>query len=51
MLATLTKAHVRPLIDLNDQVNQLTSRESEINSTRIVVQGDQSTASRRSSRR
>ena len=42
MLATLTKAHVRPLIDLNDQVNQLTSRESEINSTRIVVQGDQS---------
>ena len=42
MLASLTKDHVRPLVELNDQINKLTSHEREINSTRIVVLGDQS---------
>lgn len=42
MLSALTKDHVRPLIELNDQVNKLTTHEHEINSTRIVVLGDQS---------
>jgi len=42
MLSTLTKDHIRPLIELNDQVNKLTAQEREINSTRIVVLGDQS---------
>ena len=42
MLSALTKDLVRPLIELNDQVNKLTIQEREINSTRIVVLGDQS---------
>lgn len=42
MLAALTKTCVRPLIELNDQINKLTTHEKEINSTRIVVLGDQS---------
>ncbi|KAL1527928.1 hypothetical protein AB1Y20_009301 [Prymnesium parvum] len=33
---------LRSLVELNDQVNQLTLDEREINSTRIVVLGDQS---------
>ena len=42
MLSGLTKEHVRPLIELNDLINKLTEQEREINSTRIVVDGDQS---------
>eukprot|EP00978_Attheya_sp_CCMP212_P004325 scaffold9455_cov54-Attheya_sp.AAC.1 len=38
----LTKRHIRPLIELNDRINALTSKETTINSTRIVVAGDQS---------
>ena len=34
--------HIRPLMDLNDCVNALTYQETSINSTRIVVAGDQS---------
>ena len=42
MLASLTKARVRPLVELNDRINHLTSSEKGVNSTRIVVVGDQS---------
>ena len=42
MLSSLTKEQVRPLIEVNDQVNRLTSLEPEINGTRIVAVGDQS---------
>lgn len=42
MLGELSKEAVRPLIELNDLVNQLTASERDINSTRIVVLGDQS---------
>mmetsp|Transcript_24102 Transcript_24102/g.36456 ORF Transcript_24102/g.36456 Transcript_24102/m.36456 type:complete len:197 (+) Transcript_24102:179-769(+) len=38
----LRKEYVRPLIELNDRVNFLTATETKINSTRIVVAGDQS---------
>uniref|UniRef100_A0A7S4JM12 Dynamin GTPase n=1 Tax=Odontella aurita TaxID=265563 RepID=A0A7S4JM12_9STRA len=38
----LTKKHIRPLIELNDEINKLTAKENAINSTRIVVAGDQS---------
>lgn len=38
----LRKEHVRPLIELNDRINALTATETRINSTRIVVAGDQS---------
>ena len=41
-LGTLSRCHIRPLIELNDQVNVLTAGERTINSTRIVVAGDQS---------
>ena len=42
MLGGLSKAEIRPLVELNDKINSLTSLEREINSTRIVVVGDQS---------
>lgn len=38
----LRKERLRPLIEVNDKVNALTSAERNINSTRIVVAGDQS---------
>ena len=38
----LRETHVRPLMDLNDRINALTMKETKINSTRIVVAGDQS---------
>jgi hypothetical protein len=41
-LAELSKQHIRPLLDLNDRINELTADERSINSTRIVVVGDQS---------
>jgi interferon-induced GTP-binding protein Mx1 len=39
---SLTKELIRPLVELNDHINNLTSKENKINSTRIVVTGDQS---------
>jgi GTPase SAR1 family protein len=39
---SLTKEHIRPLIELNDRMNRLLTRESKINPTSIVVAGDQS---------
>ena len=42
MLVAATKEHVRRLIDINDQINRLTSLEHDINTTKIVVIGDQS---------
>uniref|UniRef100_A0A7S2N5B3 Dynamin GTPase n=2 Tax=Helicotheca tamesis TaxID=374047 RepID=A0A7S2N5B3_9STRA len=39
---SLSKQHIRPLIELNDKINSLTASEQVINSTRIVVVGDQS---------
>ena len=39
---SLRKEHIRPLIELNDSVNALISSETQINSTQIVVAGDQS---------
>jgi interferon-induced GTP-binding protein Mx1 len=39
---SLTKELLRPLVELNDHINNLTSKENKINSTRIVVAGDQS---------
>ena len=41
-LKRLTKEHIRPLVELNDRINGLLSRESKINPTCIVVAGDQS---------
>jgi GTPase SAR1 family protein len=38
----LRETHVRPLMDLNDRINALTMKETKINSTRIIVAGDQS---------
>jgi GTPase SAR1 family protein len=38
----LQETHIRPLMDLNDRINALTAKETKINSTRIVVAGDQS---------
>ena len=42
MLTALSKEHIRPLVELNDRINALTKEERTINSTRIVVVGDQS---------
>ena len=42
MLGSLVKEKIRPLVELNDRINVLTKEERSINSTRIVVVGDQS---------
>ncbi|EOD23780.1 hypothetical protein EMIHUDRAFT_239093 [Emiliania huxleyi CCMP1516] len=42
MLNSLSKERIRPLVELNDRINALTKEEGSINSTRIVVVGDQS---------
>lgn len=41
-LSQLSKEKIRPLVELNDRVNVLIKEERSINSTRIVVVGDQS---------
>ena len=42
LLAERSKARLRPMLELNDRVNELTAHERGINATRIVVAGDQS---------
>ena len=41
-LSKLSREHVRPLLELNDELRELASLESDINVTSIVCVGDQS---------
>ena len=38
----LSKQHIQPVVELNNEINKLLSKERHINLTRIVVAGDQS---------